>query len=89
MNYSLQNAVPDPFKYFHALSGGSTVLPTHIGKALLIGVFLVFFIFYICVSVVLFYHWQKYGMRNKMIIGAELLFSIVSIVLFFSAFYLI
>jgi hypothetical protein len=89
MDYSLKGAVPDPFQFLQSIHATSGVLPTHLGKALLIGIFLIFFILYLIVSIVLFYHWQTYGMRNTMIIGAELLFSVVSICLFTSAFLLI
>ena len=89
MDYSLKGAVPDPFVFLHSVTSGSHALPAHLGKAVLIGIFIIFFIFYICVSIVLFYHWQKYGMRNRMIIGAEILFALVSAGLLASAFILI
>ena len=45
-------------------------------------IFVVFSFFYIAVSIILFYHWIKYGMGSRKVFLAEILFVIVSIVLF-------
>lgn len=41
-----------------------------------------FFVLYLIVSIVLFYHWISYGMRSAGIVVAEVLFSMVSVTLF-------
>lgn len=53
-----------------------------IGKPVLWGFFVLFFIGYSIISGVLVYHWKKYGMSNKTIIFAQGLFIVVSIILF-------
>ena len=49
-------------------------------KDLLWGLFGVFFIVFVILSVVLIYHWQRYGMSNKKIILAQSVYLIVSLV---------
>ena len=56
-----------------------------LGTPLLIIIFLLFTAFYVIVSLVLFYHWSKYGMRSSGIIIAETLYVFVSAVLLFFA----
>lgn len=41
-----------------------------------------FFIFYVVVSVALFYHWIKYGMNHSGVLLAETIFFLGSVVLF-------
>lgn len=60
-----------------------------IGQFVLLSIFLLFSIFYVIVSGVIFYHWYAYGMKNKMIYMAEGLFSLVSFALFWFAFLII
>jgi hypothetical protein len=60
-------------------SGG---LSFNIGKPLLWLVLVIFLSIYAIVSIVLFYHWRKYGMKNKSILLAEGLFVVVSLGLF-------
>jgi len=48
-------------------------------------ILLFFAIFYIGISSILFYHWRKYGMKNRSIVLAELIFALVSIFLFYLA----
>lgn len=45
-------------------------------------VLVLFFIAYIIISAVLFYHWTSYGMRSAGILVGETLFTLVSVVLF-------
>jgi len=40
--------------------------------------FILFMIFYLIVSAVLLYHWQTYGMRNRNIQFAKIVYIIVS-----------
>lgn len=48
----------------------------------LVGILAVFFILYMIVTGVLWYHWSKYGMHAQGILVGRLLFSIISVALF-------
>ncbi|OHA93588.1 MAG: hypothetical protein A3H52_02305 [Candidatus Zambryskibacteria bacterium RIFCSPLOWO2_02_FULL_39_26] len=45
-------------------------------------ILLLFFIFYLILSIILMYHWSAYGMRSPGILVGETLFISVSLVLF-------
>lgn len=51
-------------------------------KPVLIIVLVIYFVIYSGISIVLFYHWSSYGMKNPGIMFARSLFVFVSIVLF-------
>ncbi len=53
-----------------------------INTPVLMIVLVLFFIAYIIISAVLFYHWTSYGMRSAGILVGETLFTLVSVVLF-------
>jgi hypothetical protein len=53
-----------------------------INKPVLGIVFVLYFIFYLLISGVLFYHWHAYGMKSAGIMIARSLFIFVSIFLF-------
>lgn len=61
---------------------GKLNVETFVGKPVLAIIFFVYLIGYIVLSSILFYHWRAYGMGSKTVIFAELLFVLVSIVLF-------
>ena len=72
--------------FFDQLTGGHVSLPSGFGKEILVGIFILFTLFYLAVSVVLFYHWHVYGMKNRLILATEVVFLAVSLALFFAAF---
>lgn len=53
---------------------------------LLLIIFIAFFIVYLIITIVLVYHWVEYGMRNGAVVLAELVFVLVSTVLFIISF---
>jgi hypothetical protein len=38
------------------------------------GIFVIFLVFYMIMSGILFYHWRKYGRSNVAVVAAELIF---------------
>jgi len=48
-------------------------------------IFVIFVVIYIIISVILMYHWSKYGMKGSGILIAEVLYVFVSAVLFLFA----
>lgn len=61
---------------------GNFKLSVFINKPLLSGILLVYFIVYVSLGGILFYHWRKYGMRSSSVIFAETAFLFVSLILF-------
>ncbi len=57
-----------------------------LSPAVLMGILILFFILYLIVSSVLFYHWTTYGMGSHGILVGEILFLLVSVLLFLVAF---
>ncbi len=81
---------PESFRpAFNRLVAGNTQLPDGFGQHVLLGLFIIFLISYVIVSASLFYHWYAYGMKNKNVFIAEVLFSFVSIFLLVTAYQLI
>lgn len=60
-------------------------LPTGIDTDVLFLFLIIFFVCYILAASVLFYHWRKYGMKNKKILYMESIFIIMSCILFWMA----
>lgn len=56
------------------------------GPSALLSILAIFSLGYIVISSILFYHWTAYGMGSHGIIVGELLFTIVSVLLFLTAF---
>lgn len=56
-----------------------------VNTPILIIIFIIFALCYTIVSVVLVYHWSRYGMKSPGIIIAEVLYLFVSLCLFFFA----
>jgi hypothetical protein len=69
------NIVPNPLENMSTIS-------LEISKTFLWGFLGVFFAIYALVSIILMYHWRRYGMKNSAIIFAEALFTFVSVGLF-------
>lgn len=53
-----------------------------IGKPFLVLIFAVFLFVYAIISSILFYHWSSYGMNSVGIVVAEVLFLLISVILF-------
>ena len=66
------SAIPISFKGLTALSG--------ISSQILWGAFALLVVLVILVSIVLFYHWFKYGFADAGVILAEVLYTVVTIV---------
>lgn len=54
--------------------------------ALLLGILAIFFLLYLVISAVLFYHWTAYGMGSHGILVGETLYVVVSVALLIVAF---
>ena len=57
-----------------------------LSPAVLLGALFVFGIFYLIITGILFYHWTSYGMGNHGVHIAEILFIVVSALVFVVAF---
>lgn len=57
-----------------------------LGTQFLFVVLGVFFIIYLLISLVLFYHWTAYGMGSRGIVFSEIVFLAFSVLLFITAF---
>ena len=92
LNYNLKDASIYPSGWqdnFNSLTSGKLHLPIGLGHDALLGIYIIFLLGYLIVSAVLMYHWDAYGMRNKMIIIAGAIFTFVSVVLLCLAYLLI
>ncbi len=91
MLYSLSDAplYPPFMKDFFGNAPHGFVLPPGFTHLVLLVIYIIFGLGYLIYTFILFYHWHTYGMKNRMIIGAEFVFMIVSAVLFLNAFMLI
>lgn len=63
-------------------SFGNINLSTFVNRPLLSIILIIYFVGYVSLGGILFYHWRKYGMKSSSIIFAETAFLFVSLVLF-------
>ncbi len=61
-------------------------LDLFLGSSFLFIVLIVFFVIYLLISLVLFYHWTAYGMGSRGIVFGEIIFLTFSLLLFVTAF---
>lgn len=64
------------------------VIPSNLLQNIFVPLLFLFTIFYLIASGILFYHWETYGMKNKSIVFANIVFLLVSLILFIFAFIL-
>ncbi len=57
-------------------------LSTFLSRPILLAFLVLFLIFYLIISAILFYHWRAYGMKNKGVLFAESVFFAGSVILF-------